>query len=175
MTETLLDDGYRTGLDPFMEAAGGGSRLGGGLAELRYDMQGAGRWLRRGGVKLGVGVSGMERGWFQSGQISIGDQTYLNARCWLEGAGRIDIGSYTGLGPEVLVLTSYHPRASAGFQRAAEYLDVRIGDRCWLGARVIVMPGVTIGDDVVVGSGAIVTRDLPSGGTYAGIPAKRIA
>ena len=44
----------------------------------------------------------------------------------------------------------------------------------WLGARAVVLPGVTIADDVVVAAGAVVTRDCPTPGTYAGVPARPI-
>jgi maltose O-acetyltransferase len=51
---------------------------------------------------------------------------------------------------------------------------VTIGDRVWLGVGAIVLPGVTIADDVVVGAGAVVTRDCPVPGLYAGVPAVRV-
>ncbi|MBT8038334.1 MAG: acyltransferase [Verrucomicrobiae bacterium] len=62
------------------------------------------------------------------------------------------------------------PYAQQGFQGA----DVRLGQNVWLGSLVVVLPGVTIGDNVIVGAGAVVTRDIPEGETWAGVPARKI-
>ena len=182
------------GVDPALAAAPGG-RWRAALAELRRDARHAARWCRRGGpvtsplvpqavrrrllarggVRLHRGVSGLERCWFQSGAVTLGADTYVNAGCWFEGEGRIDVGSHCLLGPEVLVLTSSHRRGPDGrIAREASYEDVRIGDRCWIGARAVVLPGVRIGDDVVIAAGAVVTGDLESGHLYGGVPARRI-
>jgi acetyltransferase-like isoleucine patch superfamily enzyme len=193
VTETPLTDSYRVGVDPFMEPPGGDSRVRNGLIELRQDAARAARWCRRGpvattpllpqvlrrwllrkaGVRFGKGASGMERCWFES-DVSIGENTYINARTWFEGHGHTSIGSFCLFGPGVLILTSDHARGPDGLNRATEYHDVKIGDRCLIGAHAVIMSGVTIGDDVVVGAGTIVTKDLPAGGTYAGVPARRI-
>jgi acetyltransferase-like isoleucine patch superfamily enzyme len=53
-----------------------------------------------------------------------------------------------------------------------EELDIRIGDDCWIGARVFVLAGVTIGDGCVVGAGSVVTRSLPPNSIAVGVPAK---
>jgi maltose O-acetyltransferase len=182
------------GVDPVLAAPPGG-RWRGALAELGRDARHATRWCRRGrlvtsplvpqavrrrllargGVRLGRGVSGLERCWFESGQVTLGDETYVNAGCWFEGQGRIDVGSHCLLGPEVLMLTSTHRRGAGGqIARAAAYDDVSIGDRCWIGARAVVLPGVTIGDDVVIAAGAVVTRDCDAGHLYGGVPARRL-
>ena len=88
---------------------------------------------------------------------------------------RITIGDDVQIGPLVQLLTPTHP-VDAALRRAkweaAE--PIAIGDNVWLGGGVIVCPGVTIGEDTVVGAGAVVTRDLPAGVVAAGVPARVI-
>jgi len=108
-----------------------------------------------------------------------GYQTYIGARTFLNfgvvalDVARITIGDDVQIGPRVQLLTPTHP-VDAELRRAkweaAE--PIAIGDNVWLGGGVIVCPGVTIGDDTVVGAGAVVTRDLPSGVVAAGVPAR---
>ena len=74
-----------------------------------------------------------------------------------------------------MLITSVHEvDANGQVAREASYREVRIGDRCWLGARVTVMPGVTIGAGTIVGAGALVTKDCDPGAVYVGVPARRV-
>ena len=105
--------------------------------------------------------------------VSIGPDTFLNRDCFLESVGRVTIGAGCQFGPQVTVLTSHHPREEDGtVSRRAVPRDVVIGDRAWIGARAVLVPGVTIGDDVVVAAGAVVTKDCLRPGIYAGVPAR---
>lgn len=75
----------------------------------------------------------------------------------------IYIGDGTMLGPHVTIATAGHPILPALREQAYQYnIPVHIGKNCWLGAGVIVLPGVHIGDNTVVGAGSVVTRDLPA-------------
>jgi len=131
--------------------------------------------LRAGGVKLGMMVWGLERCWFQSPRISIGTGSYVNAGCWFEGTGEIEVGDNCLFGPEVLVLTSTHALGAVGvIGRLTESHPVRIGDGSWIGARATILPGVTIGAGVVIAAGAVVTADCDAGGVYGGVPARRL-
>jgi maltose O-acetyltransferase len=131
--------------------------------------------LRLGGVRLGAVVWGLEHCWFESEQVSIGAGSRVNAGCWFEGHGRIDIGHDCFLGPEVMIMTSVHEiDPDRRVAREATYLPVRIGDRCWLGARATIMPGVTIGAGTIVGAGALVNKDCDPGAVYVGVPARRV-
>lgn len=131
--------------------------------------------LRLGGVQLGAVIRGLDLCRFESEHISIGDGAYVNAGCWFEGHGRIDIGRDTLIGPEVMIVTSTHAYGPRGeVSRTPEYRDVQVGDRCWLGARVTVLPGVIIGEGTVIAAGAVVTKDCDPGALYAGVPARRI-
>jgi maltose O-acetyltransferase len=131
--------------------------------------------LRLGGVRFGPVVWGLERCWFECKDVTVGAGSGVNAGCWFEGHGRIVIGSDCFIGPEVMITTSVHEIDAHGqVAREATYSEVRIGDRCWLGARVTVMPGVTIGEGTVVGAGALVTKDCEPGALYVGVPARRV-
>jgi maltose O-acetyltransferase len=131
--------------------------------------------LRLGGVRLGPIVWGLERCWFESEHVSLGAGSMANAGCCFEGHGPITIGHDCFLGPEVMILTSTHEISSDGqVAREPSYRGVCIGDRCWLGARALIMPGVTIGAGTIIGAGAVVTKDCEPGAVYAGVPARRV-
>jgi maltose O-acetyltransferase len=108
-------------------------------------------------------------------QTFVGARTFLNFGCVALDVARIEIGDDVQIGPLVQLLTPTHP-VDAELRRAkweaAE--PIAIGDNVWLGGGAIVCPGVTIGADTVVGAGAVVTRDLPSGVVAAGVPARVI-
>jgi maltose O-acetyltransferase len=109
-------------------------------------------------------------------QTHIGARTFLNVGVVALDVARITIGDDVQVGPLVQLLTPTHP-VDAELRRAkweaAE--PIAIGDNVWLGGGAIVCPGVTIGADTVVGAGAVVTRDLPSGVVAAGVPARVIS
>ncbi len=120
-------------------------------------------------------VWGLERCWFESRHVSIGTGSYVNAGCWFEGTGAIEVGDNCLFGPEVLVLTSTHALGADGvIGRATESRPVSIGDGAWIGARATILPGVTIGAGAVIAAGAIVSADCDSGGVYGGVPARRL-
>ncbi|MDO5538001.1 MAG: DapH/DapD/GlmU-related protein, partial [Desulfovibrionaceae bacterium] len=105
--------------------------------------------------------------------ITLKERAYLNAGCILLDMGRITIGRYSMLGPGCLVCTPHHPIDAIERRDNVQYaFPVTIGDSCWLGAGVIVCPGVTIGDRCIVAAGAVLTRDLPPDSLAAGSPAR---
>lgn len=105
--------------------------------------------------------------------ISIGERTFVNYDCVLLDCNRIAIGDEVQIAPGVHIYTATHPIDAAtrrsGFESA---LPVTIADGVWLGGGVIVCPGVTIGENTVVGAGSIVTRDLPANVVAAGNPCR---
>jgi maltose O-acetyltransferase len=169
-------------------------RHGAAIGSLPDDTRRALRWLRRGylvtspflplalrrtllrlgGVKLGAMVSGLERCRFQSPHVSIGAGCGVNAGCFFEGGGRIEIGDSCLIGPEVMFLTSVHEINERKVARRPRSLPVKVGEGSWICARATIMPGVEIGPGAIVAAGAVVTRDCEAGGVYGGIPAKRI-
>ena len=87
----------------------------------------------------------------------------------------ITIGSACQIGTRVQFLTATHPIDAEPRRIGWESGEpIALGDNVWLGGGVVVCPGVTIGDDTVVGAGAVLTRDLPPGVVAAGVPARVI-
>jgi maltose O-acetyltransferase len=105
--------------------------------------------------------------------ITIGARTFVNYDCVMLDVAAITIGASCQIATCVQLLTATHPvdpgPRRAGWESGA---PIVLGDNVWLGGGVIVCPGVTIGDDTVVGAGAVVTRDLPPGVVAVGIPAR---
>lgn len=105
--------------------------------------------------------------------VHLGSNIYANAGLKLVDDTHIYIGDYTMLGPNVTIATAGHPIDPELRRRGLQYnLPVRIGRNCWLGAGVIVMPGVTIGDNTVIGAGSVVTKDIPAGVVAVGNPCR---
>ena len=105
--------------------------------------------------------------------ITIGAGTFVNYECIMLDPAPITIGSACQIATRVQLLTATHPIDPEPRRRAWESAEpIAIGDNVWLGGGVIVCPGVTIGDDSVVGAGAVVTRDLPAGVVAVGAPAR---
>ena len=109
--------------------------------------------------------------------IQIGSGSYLNVNCFLQDCANIKIGRNVLIGPGVQICTASHPlksseRIADGNSYVTSARPVNIGDRVWIGANVCVLGGVTIGDDAVIGSGSVVTRDIPPGVVAYGIPCR---
>jgi maltose O-acetyltransferase len=106
-------------------------------------------------------------------QISIGAGTFINFDCIMLDVAPISIGADCQLATRVQLLTATHPIdpyvRRLGWESAER---ITVGDNVWLGGGVIVCPGVSIGDDTVVGAGSVVTRDLPAGVVAVGTPAR---
>jgi acetyltransferase-like isoleucine patch superfamily enzyme len=112
-------------------------------------------------------------------RIEIGEGSHLGERCYLwagDSSGKIFIGDHVSLAPGVFITASdyrFEPGVLFRDQEKCE-MDVRIGNDVWLGTRVVVTAGVTIGDGCIIGAGAVVTKNIPAGAIAAGVPAKII-
>ena len=105
--------------------------------------------------------------------VSIGAGTFINFDCVMLDVTSISIGAACQIATRVQLLTATHPIDPGPRRNGWEFgKPIAIGDNVWLGGGVIVCPGVTIGDDTVVGAGAVVTRDLPAGVVAGGVPAR---
>ncbi len=103
--------------------------------------------------------------------IHFGRYVYCNFNVTLVDDTHIYVGDYTEFGPNVVIATAGHPILPELREQVYQYnAPVRIGRNCWLGAGVIVVPGVDIGDNTVVGAGSVVTKDLPAKVVAAGNP-----
>jgi len=105
--------------------------------------------------------------------IVIGDDSFINRDCYLMDCAKISIGKHCYIGPKCGFYTASHPviaeERNSGLEKAA---PVTIKDNCWLGAGVMVMPGVTIGEGCVIGAGSIVTKDIPDRTIAMGSPCR---
>lgn len=101
-----------------------------------------------------------------------GEGTFVNRGCYFMDGGGVTIGAHVFIGPSCGFYTATHPLDAAtrngGFERA---VPIVVGDNCWLGGDVTVLPGVTIGEGCVVAAGSVVTRDMPPDSLVAGVPA----
>lgn len=105
--------------------------------------------------------------------IHFGNYVYVNFNGTFVDDTHIYVGDYTMFGPNVVIATAGHPILPELRERVYQYnAPVRVGRNCWLGAGVIVVPGVTIGDNTVVGAGSVVTKDLPANVVAAGNPCR---
>lgn len=105
--------------------------------------------------------------------VRVGRNVYANFGLTLVDDTTITIGDYTMIGPNVTLAAAGHPVLPELREQGLQYnAPVVIGRNCWLGAGVLVMPGVTIGDNTVVGAGSVVTKDLPANVVAVGNPCR---
>lgn len=110
---------------------------------------------------------------FGGRHVHLGKGVYANFNLTLVDDTHIYIGDYTMIGPNVTIATAGHPILPQLRQQGLQFnMPIHIGKNCWLGAGVIVLPGVSIGDNTVIGAGSIVTRDVPANVVAAGNPCR---
>lgn len=110
---------------------------------------------------------------FGGAHVHFGNGVYANFNLTCVDDTHIYVGDATMFGPGVVLATAGHPILPALRGYGYQYnMPVHIGKNCWLGAGVIVLPGVTIGDNVVVGAGSVVTHDLPDNVVAVGAPCR---
>lgn len=103
--------------------------------------------------------------------VHFGKNVYANFHLTMVDDTHIYVGDYTMLGPNVTLATAGHPILPELREKGLQFnMPVHIGRNCWLGAGVVVMPGVTIGDNSVIGAGSIVTKDIPANVVAVGNP-----
>lgn len=105
--------------------------------------------------------------------VHFGDGVYANFGLTCVDDTYIYVGSHTLFGPNVVLATAGHPMLPELRKHGIQYnMPIHIGENCWLGAGVIVVPGVTIGDNVVIGASSVVTKDIPSNSVAMGTPCR---
>ncbi len=116
--------------------------------------------------------------WLNGSNIEMGDGVRFNYGCYVNGYGGLTIGDRTGFGPFTLVHTANHvtdyDSEGAWYDKGWENRPVKIGSDCWIGMGASILPGVTIGDRVVIGAGSVVVHDIPADSLAAGNPARVI-
>lgn len=108
---------------------------------------------------------------FGGRHLHFGSHIYANYNLTAVDDTHIYVGDHTMFGPNVTLASATHPVLPELREKEYQYnLPIRIGRNCWLGAGVIVLPGITIGDNTVIGAGAVVTKDLPANVVAVGNP-----
>lgn len=103
----------------------------------------------------------------------IGHDTFINRNAYLMDGCGITIGSHCFIGPNCGMYTAVHATVAEERNQGLEKaLPIVIGDNCWLGGDVKILPGVTIGNNTIIGAGSIVTKDIPSNVVAVGNPCR---
>ena len=149
----------------------------------RNRMEGGGRCRRFSQIKVGNNNAFTQGCWLwpedtacDEIRIRIGNGNYFNRNVMIDACGSIEIGDENMFGPDVYITDSNH---GYGVNQSPKELPmqvghVRIGNRCWIGAKAVILKDVQLGDGCVVGAGAVVTRSFPAGSVIAGVPARSI-
>ena len=110
------------------------------------------------------------------GKVTIGkdveDSFAVSGGCYIQGWNGVEIGDGTIFAPGVKIISANH--LFDDYAQDKESPPVKIGQNCWIGANAVILPGVELGDRVVVGAGAVVTKSFPADSVVAGVPAKAI-
>ncbi|WP_336488197.1 sugar O-acetyltransferase [Methylobacterium nigriterrae] len=165
-----------------------------GSPEIQADAAAAREWLVRYNASLGlspserrallverlaaVGTGAVIRPPFHCDygyNIVLGADVFLNFNCVILDVVSVTIGDGAQIGPLVQILTADHPRDPEIRRSGLESgRPVSIGRNVWIGGGALIMPGVTVGDDAIIGAGSVVTRDVAPGATVVGNPARTV-
>lgn len=109
--------------------------------------------------------------------LRVGNESNLGVNARINGRGGVSLGEHVLMGPDIIIYSGTHTFSDISVpiqKQEMRYAPVIVGNDVWLGARVIIMPGVTIGDGCIVGANSVVTKDLPPYSICAGTPARVI-
>ena len=107
--------------------------------------------------------------------IFVGENFYMNHNCIILDAGKVEFGDNVFIGPNCGFYTAGHPIEIDLRNKGLEYAKpIEVGDNVWFGGNVVVLPGVTIGNNVTIGAGSVVTKDIPDNSIAYGNPCKKI-
>jgi len=130
-------------------------------------------FYRLAGMKIGKG-STIHTGarFYDPKNITIGNDSIIGEEAVLDGRDKINIGNHVAVSSAVMIYNSEHNINDEFFQAVDG--PVTIGDYCFIGPRVIILPGIKIGSGAIIGAGAVVTKDIPPYAIAGGVPAKII-
>lgn len=107
-------------------------------------------------------------------KIKVGHKVFINQCCTIYDMGGVDIGDLVMIGPNVNIITSGHPLDPSKRFAYVEAKSIVIEKNVWIATAATILGGVTIGENSVVGAGAVVTKDVPANSFVAGVPARVI-
>ena len=126
-------------------------------------------------VRLVSTVATLELVADRGGRLEIGEGTVLNYGCSVGATGLIRIGAECNIGTHVIMIdNNFHRLEPERRRERPEPAPIILGDNVWVGTRAIILRGVTIGTDSVIGAGSVVTRDIPPRSLAVGVPARVI-
>ena len=105
--------------------------------------------------------------------IEVGENFFANYNLTILDVGKVTIGANVQIAPNVAIYTAGHPIHPESRNTGYEYgIPITIGDNVWIGGNVVILPGVTIGYNVVIGAGSVVSKDIPDRGLLRSLPAR---
>lgn len=126
-------------------------------------------------VRLSATVATTELAIGNGATLTIGEQTFINYGTSISASESVTIGPRCNIGTYCMIMdNNFHRLEPERRNEIPPSAPVTIGENVWLGGRVIVLPGVTIGDHSVVAAGSVVTRDVPERSIVAGVPARLV-
>jgi acetyltransferase-like isoleucine patch superfamily enzyme len=146
-------------------------------------MEGGGRVRRCSQIAIGDNNAFTQGCWlwpedtdFSGVRIRIGNSNYFNRNLMIDACGSVEIGDSNMFGPDVYITDSNHQfgRDMSPGEQPMDRGDVRIGNRCWIGAKAVILKGARLGNGCVVAAGAVVIGPVEPGAVVAGVPARPI-
>ena len=128
------------------------------------------------GNNVYIGHYTILKGYYKNSMV-IKDDVWIGPKCFLHSAGGLIIEKGVGIGPGVIILTSQHTTGDLEnpvYFAPLQFEGVHIEENCDIGAGSIILPGSRIGKGVIIGAGAVVTKNIPPFEIWAGVPAKKI-
>ncbi len=137
------------------------------------NIQNSGEMIIRDRVRISSTLSTTQLAATENGLLEIGESTFINHGTLICATQLVRIGAHCSIGPGSIIMDSdFHRLEPERRDEPAESRPIVLEDNVWLGARVIVLRGVTIGSGSVIGAGSVVTRDVPPRSVAAGLPAR---
>lgn len=110
----------------------------------------------------------------QPHKIEIGSNVVIDSFCHFWGDGGIKIGNNVMIASHCSITSVTHSKKTSLFNQTNIFGEINIGNNVWIGSHAIILPGVTIGNNSIIGAGSVVTKNVDENSVYAGVPAKKI-